>query len=46
MEAEGLEISQPALDPASTEIHHALTRRQPSGRAHKYDLFLFLLIDM
>lgn len=35
MEAEGLEISQPALDPASTDIHHALTRRQPSGRAHK-----------
>ncbi|KAG0601578.1 hypothetical protein M758_11G123200 [Ceratodon purpureus] len=35
MEAEGLEISQPALDPASADIHHALTRRQSSGRAHK-----------
>ncbi|KAG0563406.1 hypothetical protein KC19_8G028400 [Ceratodon purpureus] len=34
MEAEGFEISQPALDPASSDIHHMLTRRQASGRAH------------
>lgn len=35
MEAEGLEISQPALDPASLEIHHRITSRRPRLVAHK-----------
>nr|XP_024361278.1 uncharacterized protein LOC112275277 [Physcomitrium patens] len=35
MKAEGLEISQPALDSSSLDIHHALTRRVASARAHK-----------
>ncbi|KAG0554048.1 hypothetical protein KC19_12G059100 [Ceratodon purpureus] len=35
MEAEGLEISQPALDPASVDIHHRITRRHPRLIAHK-----------
>ncbi|XP_024402985.1 uncharacterized protein [Physcomitrium patens] len=35
METEGLEISQPALDGASLDIHHVITRRQPSKRVHK-----------
>lgn len=39
MKAEGLEISQPALDSSSLDIHHALTRRVASARAHKYELF-------
>lgn len=37
MEAEGFEISQPALDPTSQDIHHGITRRQPAKRAHKYE---------
>lgn len=36
MESEGLEISQPALDPRSLEIHHRITRRHPRLLAHKY----------
>lgn len=35
MESEGLEISQPALDPRSLEIHHRITRRHPRLLAHK-----------
>jgi hypothetical protein len=36
MESEGLEISQPALDPRSSEIHHRITRRHPRQIVHKY----------
>uniref|UniRef100_A0A0D6R0X9 Lysine ketoglutarate reductase trans-splicing-like protein n=1 Tax=Araucaria cunninghamii TaxID=56994 RepID=A0A0D6R0X9_ARACU len=35
MKAEGLEISQPALDPNSTEIHHKLTIRNRTRRVHR-----------
>jgi len=35
MHAEGLEISQPALDPASSKVHHKITLRQPHLAAHK-----------
>ncbi|KAK9681852.1 hypothetical protein RND81_10G031900 [Saponaria officinalis] len=36
----GLEISQPALDPNSTEIHHRITIRKKTKRLHRrfYDL--------
>ncbi|KAL9236750.1 hypothetical protein vseg_011384 [Gypsophila vaccaria] len=36
----GLEISQPALDPNSTEIHHRITIRKKAKRFHRrfYDL--------
>ncbi|KAJ4843224.1 hypothetical protein Tsubulata_008728 [Turnera subulata] len=33
---EGLEISQPALDPSTPDLHHALTQRQQSGRVHRW----------
>ena len=48
MEAEGLEISQPALDSNSQDIHHGITRRQPAKRAHKYEphVFCFELYDL
>ncbi|KAL4388693.1 hypothetical protein GQ457_09G002110 [Hibiscus cannabinus] len=38
--SEGLEISQPALDPNSTEIHHRITIRARKKRFHRrvYDL--------
>ncbi|KAJ8748216.1 hypothetical protein K2173_000624 [Erythroxylum novogranatense] len=32
---EGLHISQPALGPNSTDVHHALTRRKPRDRVHR-----------
>ncbi|KAG0604802.1 hypothetical protein M758_9G008700 [Ceratodon purpureus] len=35
MKAEGLEISQPALDPESLEIHHKITRRHPRLTVHR-----------
>nr|XP_024377147.1 uncharacterized protein LOC112283079 isoform X2 [Physcomitrium patens] len=35
MKAEGLEISQPALDPNSAEVHHRITLRHPRLTAHK-----------
>ncbi|KAL5579344.1 hypothetical protein UlMin_011786 [Ulmus minor] len=40
VKTEGLEISQPALDPNSTEIHHRITIRARSKRFHRrvYDL--------
>jgi len=34
MKAEGLEISQPALDPKSSEIHHRITIRNKTRRVH------------
>jgi hypothetical protein len=36
MEEDGMEISQPALDPASLDIHHGITLRRPKNRSHKY----------
>lgn len=36
MHDEGLEISQPALDPESLEIHHRITLRNSLLNAHKY----------
>jgi hypothetical protein len=36
MEEDGMEISQPALDPASVDIHHGITVRRPKNRSHKY----------
>lgn len=35
MKAEGLEISQPALDPNSSEIHHRITIRNKTRRVHR-----------
>jgi len=34
MQEDGMEISQPALDPASN-IHHGITIRKPDSRSHK-----------
>lgn len=33
---EGLEISQPALDPHFSEVHHQLTSRDSKFRVHRY----------
>ncbi|KAL3522214.1 hypothetical protein ACH5RR_015048 [Cinchona calisaya] len=40
VKSEGLEISQPALDPNSTGIHHRITIRQRSKKFHRrvYDI--------
>ncbi|MCO5563030.1 hypothetical protein L7F22_016666 [Adiantum nelumboides] len=35
VEKEGLEISQPALDPQKSEIHHQITMRKPKGLVHR-----------
>ncbi|OVA13918.1 Protein of unknown function DUF707 [Macleaya cordata] len=35
MKSEGLEISQPALDPESLEIHHRITIRKRSKKVHR-----------
>ncbi|KAK9267534.1 hypothetical protein L1049_009962 [Liquidambar formosana] len=35
MKSEGLEISQPALDPNSTDIHHRITIRKRTKKAHR-----------
>ncbi|XP_031501014.1 uncharacterized protein LOC116264770 [Nymphaea colorata] len=35
MKAEGLEISQPALDPDLSEVHHRITVRKKNGRVHR-----------
>ncbi|MCO5564426.1 hypothetical protein L7F22_018087 [Adiantum nelumboides] len=35
VEREGLEISQPALDPQKSEIHHQITARVPKGLVHR-----------
>ena len=36
VENEGLEISQPALDPQLSEVHHQITIRNPKGKVHRY----------
>ncbi|CAN1346072.1 hypothetical protein LINPERPRIM_LOCUS40624 [Linum perenne] len=33
--AEGLEISQPALDPEKSDVHHHLTQRNTAGKVHR-----------
>ncbi|KAJ0964192.1 hypothetical protein J5N97_029314 [Dioscorea zingiberensis] len=35
MESEGLDISQPALDPDLSEIHHKITIRRSKGNLHR-----------
>lgn len=35
VEKEGLEISQPALDPQLSEVHHQITARMPRGPVHR-----------
>eukprot|EP00250_Pteridium_aquilinum_P034411 c7542_g1_i1 orf=192-1469(+) len=35
VEREGLEISQPALDPQRSEVHHQITARRGKGRVHR-----------
>ncbi|KAL8527625.1 hypothetical protein ACS0TY_005470 [Phlomoides rotata] len=35
IEEEGLEISQPALDPAKSHVHHRITVRHPRSRVHR-----------
>lgn len=35
VEKEGLEISQPALDPKLSEVHHQITARRPKGEVHR-----------
>jgi hypothetical protein len=46
---EGLEISQPALDPNSTEIHHRITVRARNKKFHRWfiseTVYMHLLID-
>lgn len=47
---EGLEISQPALDPDSTEIHHRITVRARTKKVHRWLFvwsywYMFLLIN-
>ncbi|XP_065876777.1 uncharacterized protein [Euphorbia lathyris] len=32
---EGLEISQPALDPSGSEVHHQLTKKQNGSKVHR-----------
>lgn len=32
---EGLEISQPALDPGKSEVHHPITVRRRRSRVHR-----------
>ncbi|XP_058097752.1 uncharacterized protein LOC131242852 isoform X2 [Magnolia sinica] len=36
MISEGLEISQPALDPRRSEIHHRITVRNRTGKVHRW----------
>lgn len=36
VEEEGLEISQPALDPSLSEVHHRITVRVKKSRVHRY----------
>jgi hypothetical protein len=45
---EGLDISQPALDPESSEVHHHLTTRKNGSRIHRFNFFLqeSLLLDL
>lgn len=33
---EGLEISQPALDPVKSEVHHPITARRRNSKAHRF----------
>lgn len=33
---EGLEISQPALDPRKSELHHPITARERGSRVHRF----------
>ncbi|KAK8485821.1 hypothetical protein V6N11_012849 [Hibiscus sabdariffa] len=35
VEDEGLEISQPALDPVKSEVHHQITARKRNSRVHR-----------
>ncbi|GLT64982.1 hypothetical protein SLA2020_374400 [Shorea laevis] len=35
VEDEGLEISQPALDPSRSEVHHQITARRSKSRVHR-----------
>ncbi|CAN6457669.1 unnamed protein product [Victoria cruziana] len=35
MKSEGLEISQPALDPVLSEVHHRITVRKRRGKVHR-----------
>ncbi|KAK8522402.1 hypothetical protein V6N12_056111 [Hibiscus sabdariffa] len=35
VEDEGLEISQPALDPVKSEVHHQITARKRNSRLHR-----------
>ncbi|XVF01497.1 hypothetical protein REPUB_Repub04eG0093800 [Reevesia pubescens] len=35
IEDEGLEISQPALDPVKSEVHHQITARRRNSRVHR-----------
>lgn len=39
VEKEGLEISQPALDPQHSEVHHQITIRMPRALVHRYIFF-------
>ncbi|KAK9281315.1 hypothetical protein L1049_004214 [Liquidambar formosana] len=36
---EGLEISQPALDPDKSEVHHQLTARESRSKVHRLPIF-------
>ncbi|XP_047311029.1 uncharacterized protein LOC124914507 isoform X2 [Impatiens glandulifera] len=36
---EGLEISQPALDPTKSDVHHPITARVKNSRVHRYYKF-------
>lgn len=40
---ERLQISQPALDPEKSEVHHKLTARQKGALVHRFNFYLFRL---
>ncbi|KAK1260628.1 hypothetical protein QJS04_geneDACA022533 [Acorus gramineus] len=35
MKSEGLEISQPAIDPVQSEVHYKITMHDKTGRVHR-----------
>lgn len=41
---EGLEISQPALDPAKSDVHHQITARARNSRVHRF--FYYVLMNV
>jgi len=42
---EGLEISQPALDPNKSEIHHQITERDRKSKVHRSAVSVNIMIE-